>query len=597
MKIMKTSSACLILALYFSGAAVAQDKPAWQPHPDAIERSDVPRGEVIDLPDWESSIFPGTTRSWSIYVPASYRHGTPTALMVFQDGHSYRDLRGRFRVPIVFDNLIARGAMPPTIAVFINPGHDAARGKPATPWKVSNRSFEYDSLGDRYARFLLEEILPEVEKRYTLSSDPEMRAIAGASSGGICAFTVAWERPDAFRKVLSTIGSFTHLRGGNVYPSLIRKTEPKPLRVYLADTSGDLDNPFGNWPLSNQLMASALQYMGYDLRFDWAEGYGHNADHAGALFPEALTWLWRQEKHLPTWDTSGDMKGDLTLLRLLVPGQSWEVVASDLGFADAPCADAEGNFFFSDMKAPAVYKVDRELASRVRLCEEAVSGLKFGPDGWLYGCQGAKNRVIALDPTSGRIREVAAEVAPNDLAVNADGFIYITETKHQRVTRIHPQTGEKTVVDTGILRPNGIALSPDGGTLAVSDSGGEHAWMFRVQADGLLDAKLPVMALRLPIDPKGEFVFHQPPPYQTASRGDGMAVDQQGRYYITSALGVQIFDPTGRECGLLPKPDPLQPLTSCALAGPDHQYLYITHGSQVLRRKLSIGTVEDRQAR
>ncbi|MFN9913644.1 MAG: SMP-30/gluconolactonase/LRE family protein, partial [Pirellulaceae bacterium] len=141
---------------------------------------------------------------------------------------------------------------------------------------------------------------------------------------------------------------------------------------------------------------------------------------------------------------------------------------------------------------------------------------------------------------------------PNDLAVNADGFIYITETKHQRVTRIHPQTGEKTVVDTGILRPNGIALSPDGGTLAVSDSGGEHAWMFRVQADGLLDAKLPVMALRLPIDPKGEFVFHQPPPYQTASRGDGMAVDKQGRYYITSALGVQIFDPTGRECGLLP---------------------------------------------
>jgi sugar lactone lactonase YvrE/enterochelin esterase-like enzyme len=597
MKITKTSLACLSLALYFSAATLAQDKSVWQPHPDAVERNDVPRGEVIAMPDWESSIYPGTTRSWSIYVPAGYRQGTPTALMVFQDGHSYRDPRGRFRVPIVFDNLIARGAMPPTIAVFINPGHDPARGKPANPWKVSNRSFEYDSLGDRYARFLLEEILPEVEKRYTISPDPEMRAIAGASSGGICAFTVAWERPNAFRKVLSTIGSFTHLRGGNIYPSLIRKTEPKPLRVYLADTSGDLDNPYGNWPLANQLMASALQYMGYDLRFDWAEGYGHNADHGGALFPEALTWLWRQEKHQPTWDTSGDMKGDLTLLRLLVPGQSWEVVASDLGFADAPCADAEGNFFFSDMKAPAVYRVDQERSSRVRLCEEAVSGLKFGPDGWLYGCQGAKSRVIAIDPASGRVREVATEVAPNDLAVNADGFIYITETKHQRVTRIHPQTGEKTVVDTGILRPNGIALSPDGGTLAVSDSGGEHAWMFRVRGDGLLDAKLPVMALRLPIDPQGEFAFHQPPPYQTASRGDGMAVDKQGRYYITSALGVQIFDPTGRECGLLTKPDPSQPLTSCTLAGPDHQYLYITHGSQVLRRKLVIAPVDNGKAR
>src|ERR1043165_793659 len=117
--------------------------------------------------------------------------------MIFQDGHSYLDVKGRLRVPVVFDNLIARGDMPPTIAVFINPGHDPAKGTPQTPWKVSNRSFEYDSLGDRYARFLLEEILPELEKRYNVSKDPEMRAICGASSGGICSFTVAWERPDA----------------------------------------------------------------------------------------------------------------------------------------------------------------------------------------------------------------------------------------------------------------------------------------------------------------------------------------------------------------------------------------------------------------
>ncbi len=566
--------------------AQAGTPPAWQPHPDAIAREDIPHGTVEDMPAFESPIFADTTREWSIYVPAQYRKEMPAALMVFQDGQNYRDVTGRWRVPVVFDNLIARGDMPPTIAVFISPGHE--KSKPKVQGKSSNRSFEYDSLGDRYARFLLEEIIPEVEKRYTLSKDPEMRAICGASSGGICAFTVAWERPNEFRRVLSTIGSFTNLRGGNVYPSLIRKTEPKPLRIYLADTGGDIDNASGSWPLSNRLMASALEYMGYDTRFDWAEGYAHNADHGGALFPEAVKWLWRNEQHQPKIDTKGDLKGDMTLLRQLIPGENWEVVADNLGFADAPCSDADGNFYFSDMKAPAVYKVSMANGQRVEIVKEAVSGLKFGPEGLLYGCQGGKGRVISINATTGEVMEVAIGVAPNDLAVSSDGFIYITETQHQRVTRISIKTGEVTAVDTGINRPNGIALSSDQGTLAVSDYGGGNTWLFRVNADGTLDAKLPTLTMRLPIDPKGEFKFNEPPPYLPASHGDGTAIDKSGRYYVTSALGVQIFDPTGRQCGVLPRPLEEQPLTSCTLAGTNHEYLYITNGNTVFRRKLKV---------
>jgi enterochelin esterase family protein len=566
-------------------AAVAK-APEWQPHPDAVARDDVPHGKVEPMPTWESKIFPNTTREWAIYVPAQYKQEQAAALMVFQDGHNYQDVKGRWRVPVVFDNLIARGDMPVTIAVFINPGHDSSKGPPQSKWKASNRS--YDSLGDRYARFLLEEILPEVEKRYNISRDPEQRAICGASSGGICSFTVAWEHPEAFRKVLSTIGSFTNLRGGNVYPSLIRKTEPKPLRVYLADTSGDVDNAFGSWPWSNQLMNSALSYMGYDVRFDWAEGYAHNADHGGALFPEALRWLWRKEPHRPAIDTKGDLRGDLTLLKLLIPGERWQPVAENLGFADAPCTDAEGNFYFCDMKAPAVYRVNASDGKRTELVNEAVSGLEFGPDGLLYGCQGAKSRVVSIDPKTGAVNELAANVAPNDLAVTADGFVLITETKHSRVTRINTKTGEVAVAATGITRPNGIVLSPDGGTLAVSDSGSENVWTFRVNAGGVLDAQMPTMTMRLPIDPKGEFKFNEPPPYQTASRGDGSAVDKAGRYYVTSALGVQVYDPTGRQCGVLSKPIESQPLTSCVLAGAQHNYLYVTNGNTVFRRKLSV---------
>jgi enterochelin esterase family protein len=180
--------------------------------------------------------------------------------------------------------------MPVSIGIFINPGETPAaeEGKKGR----SNRSFEYDSLSDQYARFLLDEILPEVGKKYNLTQDPAGRAICGISSGGICAWTVAWERPDAFRKVLSHVGSFTNIRGGHVYPALIRKAERKPIRVFLQDGAKDLDNAYGNWPLANQEMAAALKFSGYDYKFEFGTE-GHNGKHGGAIFPDSLRWLWR----------------------------------------------------------------------------------------------------------------------------------------------------------------------------------------------------------------------------------------------------------------------------------------------------------------
>ncbi|MHA3773283.1 SMP-30/gluconolactonase/LRE family protein [Verrucomicrobiota bacterium sgz303538] len=563
----------------------------WKLHPDAAEQASVPKGTVTQMPPWESKIFPGTVRDWSIYVPAQFKPDGSAAVMIFQDGHDYVNAKGNWRVPTVFDNLIAKGEMPPTVAIFINPGHDPSKGQPKSPWNGSNRSLEYDSLGDRYARFLLEEILPEVEKQYPLSKDPEKRAICGASSGGICSFTAAWERPDAFRKVLSTIGSFVNLRGGNAYPSLIRKTERKPIRVFLEDASGDLDNPFGNWPLANQQMHSALKYMGYDVRFDFGEGYGHNSKHGGSIFPDAVKWLWRSEKPVPQIDTKGDLGGDLTLLRLLIDGEDWQPVAEGLGFADGPCSDEQDNFYFSDMKAPGIFKVAPD-GTRTKLSDEPASGLKFGPDGRLYACQGSKKRLIAIgvseQPNSGAlpIEVIAENVQPNDLVVSRKGHIYFTETGKQQVTFVDPKTKTVRPVDTGIAGPNGIALSPDQGTLAVSDSKGANVWTFRIDADGGLSAKEPYMTMRLPIDDKGEFKFNEPPPYKPASSGDGMTTDMAGRYYVTSALGVQVFDPTGRMCGVLTRPQLDKPLTSCTLSGPGRAYLYVTNGDKIFRRKV-----------
>jgi len=260
-------------------------------HPRAVEKSDVPHGTVTQMAPWSSKIYEGTTRDWSIYVPAQYKADKPACLMVFQDGHDYVNLKGHWRVPVVFDNLIDSGDMPVTIAVFINPGHDG-KSILQNPWRSSNRSVEYDTLGDKYSRFLMEEILPEVQKKYKLTDNPAGWAIGGASSGGICSFTVAWERPDKFGKVFSTIGSFTNIRGGNAYPYLIRVTERKPVRIFMQDGKNDIDNQFGSWPLANEMMFASLKYMKYDVEF--VQGAGeHNSYHGGTIFPDAMKWLWR----------------------------------------------------------------------------------------------------------------------------------------------------------------------------------------------------------------------------------------------------------------------------------------------------------------
>lgn len=280
----------VLLAL---AAAASGDDSQYKPGPDSLVRDGVPQGNVTQY-TWENSkIFEGTRRHYSVYVPAQYDGKQPAALMVFQDGHAYESTSGEFRVPTVFDNLIHAGDMPITIAVMIDPGTHKElgenRGWSPTP---TNRSFEYDTLSADYSRLLLEEILPEVRKTYRISDNPELRAIGGISSGGICAFTVAWQRPDSFRKVLSHIGSFVNIRGGHNYAAQLRKTDRKPIRIFLQGGAGDLDNEHGNWPLANQQMAKSLAFKEYDYKFVYGTG-AHNAIHGGAILPESLRWLWR----------------------------------------------------------------------------------------------------------------------------------------------------------------------------------------------------------------------------------------------------------------------------------------------------------------
>jgi len=286
----------LALGLLSVGTAAAIDD--YKPCPESKPADGIPHGTVTEHTFAASKVFPGTTRQYWVYVPKQYDGTAPAALMVFQDGGGYK---GNWGTPAVFDHLIHAKEMPVTVGVFVNPGVFPNQKNPKGGAR-SNRSFEYDTVSGDYVKFLDTELLPEVEKvaKVKLRKDAAGRAIGGISSGGICAFTAAWEKPDSFSKVLSHVGSFTNIRGGDAFPGLIRKTDRKPIRCFLQDGSGDLDNLHGSWPLSNQQMAAALRYMGYDYKFAFGDG-GHNGKHGGALLADSLRWLWRGwDKELPT---------------------------------------------------------------------------------------------------------------------------------------------------------------------------------------------------------------------------------------------------------------------------------------------------------
>jgi enterochelin esterase family protein len=312
----------------------ATNRPAgatYELGPDSLPQPGVPRGRLEGPFLFKSQIISNTVRRYWVFVPAQYTAEKPACVLVFQDGQRATRTNGSLRVPQVMENLIAKKEMPVTIGIFITPGARGEEYVEAGGGNPNNRAAEYDALNDRYARFLIEEMLPEVGKTYNLTKDPEGRAIGGTSSGAICAFTVAWERPDAFRKVISCIGSYTSIGyrpageapgratrptvlspvdgqpmipGGDLYPTLIRRAPPKPIRIFLQDGSNDLDNQFGNWFLANQQMLAAFNYANrtadqrkldgprYQVKHVWGEG-PHSDNHGGAILPDILRWIFQ----------------------------------------------------------------------------------------------------------------------------------------------------------------------------------------------------------------------------------------------------------------------------------------------------------------
>ena len=277
---------------------------------------------------------------------------------------------------------------------------------------------------------------------------------------------------------------------------------------------------------------------------------------------------------------------DMPLSMLLNEGEGWQVASEGHSFVDGPCADDKGNLYFCDMRStpPVVWRITPG-GEKTKLIEGTpCSGLKFGPDGRLYACVGKDKQLVAFELPSGKKTVIAEDLQPNDLVVSHKGYIYITETGKKQVTFVNAKTGEKKAADVGITAPNGLTLSPDQGTLAVSDYRGEHVWVFRVEPDGSLSHKEPYMTMRTEVDVNTKGPDGRAHAYKPSCAGDGMTSDVQGRYYVATALGVQVYDPTGRMSGVLPRPSD-KAMTSVGFAGANMEFLYATCGDKLFRRK------------
>jgi gluconolactonase len=536
----------------------------------SIEQAGIPKGEVLKFSFNQSKIFPGTTRDVSVYVPAQYKPDKPACVYINQDGVQWK-------APTVFDNLIYKNEMPVTIGVFVTPGKVVADNN-SVELDRFNRSLEYDGLGDGYARFILTEILPEVEKQKTsdgrvihLSKNGNDRAIGGSSSGAIAAFTAAWEHPEEFSRVFSAIGTYVALRGGERYPFLIRKYEPKPMRVFLQDGNNDLNIYGGDWWKANESMERALTFAGYEVNHVWGEG-SHSGTQGTAIFPQAMRWLW---KDWPKPLAKGKSKNDY-LNTLLIAGEDWELVGQGYQFTEGTATDKNGVVYYQDIPTSKTYKVDLNgKLTTLNLDAKRASATGFSSDGIRYTVAGGTRQVLSYN-ASDKESVIADSIAGNDIIIASNGNKYVTApdgtNPRGKIYLIRPN-GEKLVVDEGLRFPNGTALSPDQTQLYITESATHWVWVYKIKKDGTLTYKQ-------------RFGWLHVPDSEDNAWPDGLKCDTAGRIFVATRLGIQVMDQLGRVEAIIPIPASNGQASNVCFGGPDFNYLYVSAVDKVFRRKL-----------
>ena len=536
--------------------------------PEGKEDPAIPHGEILEGSIADTIYYPGTTNDFRVYVPAQYDPAKPACLLVKMDG------LGDFEAHVL-DHLIASKEVPVMIAVGVSPGHVFRDGKVVR----FNRCFQYDSMNDRFPEFLLNALLPQVVTMKTnngrpvlLSKNPDDRMATGASSGGICTFNLAWRRPDQFHRVYDNIGTFVAMRGGHEFPALIRKTESKPIRVFLEDGSQDAWNyNLGSWFEANTQMESALKFAGYDVTHAWGT-HGHDGSVGGKVFPDVMRWMWRD---YPAPITAGMSQND-KLGEVLASSEGWERLPQIFASATSLAVDARGGVWIAD-SSTGVFKIGSN-EQPVTPHGSGINAIAFGSDGTLYLSGAEKKRIVRVSG-DGASHPVADGVAAHRLIVTHDGTIYATEPGDHSdmpstIWRIKPN-GTKEKVDEGLHAASGLVFAPDGALFFAAENSTKWIYSFVFGTDGKFSAKQPFDWLHIT-------------DLENDSGAEDLAFDRNGNLYVATRMGVQICDQNGRVRAIIPLPTPCGSVTSLCFGGVEFDELYVTDGKQVFKRKMKV---------
>ncbi len=490
-----------------------------------------PPGTIKEFTFSASAIFPGTLRSGTVFIPAQYDGSAPACVYIRQDGYNAREKP-------MLEALIAAKDMPVTVGIFIRPGDLPAPMKDTQGRR--NRCFEYDGVGDTYARFLLDELLPYVARTFSLklSSSGNDRCIGGISSGGIAAFNAAWERPDAFSRVYACSGSFVAFRGGNEIPTLIRKCEAKAIRAFLTTGSNDMENCAGDWFLLDQEMDKALKFSGYDYVFRSLVG-GHGTGW-NENFNEAMRFCW---KGWPEAVKAGH--GAPRVRDVLADGSAWQLAGEGYQDARGPACNSKGEVFFADAGANTILRIANDGTISVVAADSGQANcLAVGPKDELYSASARTGRITAWG-ADGTGQSIAGGIRARHLLARSDGGLYVTgpaEGEAAEAAKVWlVKDGHKTVVEAGIATATGIACRPDQWLLAVADSRSKWAYSLAIAADGTLSDK-------------ERFFWLEVADLDDDAGAEGMCYAKEGQLFVATRMGIQVCADDGPSQTILPLP-------------------------------------------
>jgi gluconolactonase len=528
-----------------------------------VNAQEIQKGRLEKFEYKDSKIFLGTVRTVTVYIPQQIDPSIPACVHIQQDG---LDPNSRFNN--VFDTLIQNKEMPVTVGIFINSGSmpQAKEGSLSRP----NRCFEYDGVGDNYARFLLEEMIPYVAAKYklNLSNSGNDRSIGGCSSGGIAAFNAAWERPDAFTRVYCTSGSFVAFRGGHEFPTMIRKTDPKPIRSYITTATYDMENCAGDWYLLDLEIEKALKFSGYDYQFKLIANGGHCSGNY-ELFGTGMRYLW---KGWPTAVKAG--QGAPRVSDVIIPNETWSLVKGGFTNAGGAACNIKGEVFFTDAPGSKIYKIDSTGKVSTFLENSGNSNsLSFGANGELYSVSAKSGKLMSYD-VKGSGKQIEDGIFGQYILARPDGGLYVTtgNDEAQKGNILLIKDGVKTMLDAGIAFSSGVAMSPDRWLLAVADNVSHWVYSYEIAAGGKLINK-------------ERFFWLHVQDWEDNSGAEAICYDKEGHLYVATKMGVQICTWDGPTQVILPVPGN-QKITGVCIGGANMDILFAFCGDKIYKRKI-----------